>query len=155
MQSDSSPTLTLSIWKDFVPRRALALPGEEGGQLLTSESGLQEEVYSWRLREDAFAGISDHDTRMNLHDRLVERLDVSKPPCERRMAVLEEFVNAAEAKIESGAAACARSESESDRDSDDDDRSRIDINPLLALTMHLRWLLSCFENRPGISVSVR
>ena len=155
MQSDSSPKLTLSIWRDFVPPRLLALTGEEGRQLLDSESGLQEEVYSWRPREDVFAGISDDATRMDLHDRLVGRLDVSKPPGERRMAVLEDFVRAAEAAIDSGAATCAPSESGSDEDFDDDERSRIDINPLLALTMHLRWLLDCFENRPGISVSVR
>ena len=154
MQSDSSPKLTLSIWRDFVPPRLLALPGEEGRQLLDSESGLQEEVYSWRPREDVFAGISDDATRMDLHDRLVGRLDVSKPPGERRMAVLEDFVRAAEAAIDAGDAAFAPSESESDEDPDDEGR-QVDTNPLLALTMHLRWLLACFGSRPGISVSVR
>ena len=138
-----------------MPSRVLAMPGEEGGQFLDSESGLQEEVYSWRPREDIFAGVSDDAIRMDLHSRLVEKLDVSKPPGERRMAVLEDFVNAAEAAIDSGAAACAPSLSESDEDSDDDKQSRIYINPLLALTMHLRWLLACFGNRPRISVSVR
>ncbi len=155
MQSDSSPRLTLSIWKDFVPQRVLALPGEEGRQLLDSESDLQEEIYSWRPREDVFAGISDDATRLDLHHRLVGKLDVSNSPGERRMNVLEDFVTAAEAVIDSGAASCAPSQSESDEDSDDQERSRIDTNPLLALTMHLRWLLSCFGNRPGISVSVR
>ena len=71
------------------------------------------------------------------------------------MNVLEDFIIAAEAAIDSGVAACALSESESDEEFDDDERNRIDTNPLLALTMHLRWLLSCFGNRPGISVSVR
>lgn len=155
MQSDSSPRLTLSIWKDFVPPRVLALPGEEGRQLLDSESDLQEEIYSWRPREDVFAGISDDAIRLDLHHRLVGKLDVSKPPGERRMGVLEDFVTAAEAAIDTGVAACAPSVGESDDDPDDDERSHIDSNPLLALTMHLRWLLSCFGNRPGISVSVR
>ncbi len=71
------------------------------------------------------------------------------------MEVLKDFVIAAEAAIESGAAAYAPSDSGSDEDSDDNGISRININPLLALTMHLSWLLSCFGNRPGISVSVR
>ena len=154
MQSDSSPKLTLSIWRDFVPPRLLALPGEEGRQLLDSESGLQEEVYSWRPREDVFAGISDDATRMDLHDRLVGRLDVSKPPGERRIVVLEDFVRTAEAAIDAGDATFAPSESESDEDPDDEGR-QVDTNPLLALTMHLRWLLACFGGRPGISVSVR
>ena len=155
MQSDSSPRLTLSIWKDFVPQRVLALPGEEGRQLLDSESDLQEEIYSWRPREDVFAGVSDDATRLDLRHRLVGKLDVSNPPGERRMIVLEDFVNAAEAAIESGVAASAPSQTESDEDSDDEERSRIDTDPLLALTIHLRWLLSCFGSRPGISVSVR
>ena len=154
MQSDSSPKLTLSIWRDFVPPRLLALPGEEDRQLLDSESGLQEEVYSWRPREDVFAGISDDATRMDLHDRLVGRLDVSKPPGERRMAVLEDFVRAAEVAIDAGDAAFAPGESESAEDPDDEGRP-VDTNPLLALTTHLRWLLTCFGSRPGISVSVR
>ena len=86
-----------------MPTRPLALPDDEGWQLLDSESGLQEEVYTWRLREDVLAGVSDDRIRMDLHDRLVERLDDSKPPKERRLALLAEFVEAAEAAIGSGA----------------------------------------------------
>ena len=155
VRSDPGAKLTLSIWRDFVPARPLALPDDEGRQLLDSESGLQEEVYSWRLREDVFAVISDDATRMGLRERLVGRLNDSKPPAERRLAVLEDFVQAAEAAIDSGAAACALGESGSDEDPGDDERSQVEINPLLALTMHLRWLLACFGHRPGISVSVR
>ena len=63
VRSDPGAKLTLSIWRDFTPARPLALPDDEGRQLLDSESGLQEEVYSWRLREDVFAVISDDETR--------------------------------------------------------------------------------------------
>ena len=138
-----------------MPTRPLALPDDEGWQLLDSESGLQEEVYTWRLREDIFAGISNDRTRKDLHDRLVERLDDSKPPKERRLVLLKDFVEAAEAAIDSGAAAYSPSESRTAEDPDDEDQSQVEINSLLALTMHLRWLLACFGNRPGISVSVR
>ncbi len=155
MQGNSSPRLTLSVWKDFVPPRILALPDEEGGRFLDSKSDLQEEIYSWRPHEDVFAGISDNNIRLALHRQLIERLDVSKSPGERRMTALEDFVTAAEDAIVSGAVASVPSESESDDDFTGDKQIRIDINPLLALTLHLRWLLSCFGNRPGISVSVR
>ena len=138
-----------------MPARPLALPDEEGWQLLDSESGLQEEVYSWRLREDAFAGITDDATRMELRDLLVGKLTDSKPPGERRLTVLKDFVKAAEAAIDSGVSASSPSGSQSDEDLDDGDRSQIELNPLLALTMHLKWLIACFGNRPGISVSVR
>ena len=138
-----------------MPARPLALPDEEGWQLLDSESGLQEEIYSWRLREDAFAGITDDATRMELRDLLVGKLADSKPPGERRLTVLKDFVKAAEAAIDSGVAASSPSGSQSDGDPDAGDRSQIELNPLLALTTHLKWLIACFGNRPGISVSVR
>lgn len=138
-----------------MPARPLALRDDEGRQLLDSESGLQEEVYSWRLREDAFAGIADEATRTELRDFLVGRLDDSKPPGERRLTVLKDFVKAAEAAIDSGAAASSPSGSQAGEDPDDGDRSQVELNTLLALTMHLKWLIACFGNRPGISVSVR
>lgn len=153
MDGDSGVSLTLSIWRDFMPTRPLALPDDEGGQLLDSESGLQEEVYSWQLREDAFAGVSDNATRMDLRDRLLGRLADFKPPSERRLSVLEEFVKAAEASIDSGGATFAPSGSRPTDDSDD--KIQVELNPLLALTTHLKWILACFGNRPGISVSVR
>ena len=153
MNADSGVSLTLSIWRDFMPTRPLALPDDEGWQLLDSESGLQEEVYSWPLREDAFAGVSDDATRMDLRERLLERLADSKLPNERRLSVLEEFVETAEASIHSGASTFAPSGSGSNDDSDD--KNQVELNPLLALTTHLKWILACFRNRPGISVSVR
>ena len=153
MDGESGVSLTLSIWRDFMPTRPLALPDDEGWQLLDSESGLQEEVYSWQLREDAFAGVSDYTDRMDLRDRLLGRLANSKPPNERRLSVLEEFVEAAEASIASGSATFAPSGSRSNDDADDE--SQVELNPLLALTMHLKWVLACFGNRPGVSVSVR
>lgn len=153
MDGDSGVNLTLSIWRDFMPARPLTLPGDEGWQLLDSKSGLQEEVYSWQLREDAFAGVSDDATRTDLRDRLLGRLAYSRPPAERRLSVLEEFVKAAEASIASGSATFAPSGSRPDDDSAD--KIQIEANPLLALTTHLKWILACFRNRPGISVSVR
>lgn len=153
MDGDSGVKLTLSIWRDFMPTRPLALPDDEGWQLLDSQSGLQEEVYSWQLREDVFAGVSDDAARTDLRDRLLGRLADSRPPAERRLSVLEEFVKAAEASIASGSATSAPSGSRSDDDSNDE--IQVALNPLLALTMHLKWVHACFRNRPGISVSVR
>lgn len=138
-----------------MPSRPLVLPGE-ASQLLDSESGLQEEIYSWRLREDVFAGISDEKTRKKLRTRLIEKLADSQPPSERCLAVLKEFVEAAEEAIKSddGVVPTLR-ESLSDEDHDNGNQSAVGINALHALTMHLKWLLACFENQPGITVSVR
>ncbi|MCY3839720.1 MAG: hypothetical protein OXH09_13885 [Gammaproteobacteria bacterium] len=152
MPSDEpSVSLTLSIWRDFVPSRTLALRLDVHPQLLDAESGLLEEVYTWRLREDAFAGIADDQTRLDLHDRLVRALDVAKPPDERRLGVLADFVSAAEAAVTAQSVSWTPIHGLSS----DDQSTPIEFNALLALTVHLKWLLACFGNRPGMSVSIR
>ena len=155
MGPDPGTKLTLSIWRDFVPARPLTLPGEEGSQLLDSESGLQEEVYHWRLREDVFAGITDDRVRSDLHEGFVGKLGDSKRPAERRLPVLASFVAAAETAIESGVVVAVPAESGSTSSSDAEDPNPAGIRSLLALIIHLKWILACFRNRPGISVSVR
>ena len=153
MTVDTSVKLRLSIWRDFVPRRTLALPNDEDGvhQVLTSESSLQEEVYSWHLREDPFAGIPDDEIRRRLRASLLQPLEASRPPSERRLAVLDDFVVEAEKAIAAGDAGFAPSQ---DPSSDDQDAPG-EVHALLALTLHLKWLSRCFANRPGISVSIR
>ena len=136
MYNDSG-IATLSIWRDFMPARPLALSDEDGRQLLDSESGLQEEVYSWPLLEPALNGIVDEETRSDLHDRLFRRLDASKPPCERRLAVLEDFVKAAEAVIDGGGVACTPSESRSVEEPDGADEEGAKSNSTLCL--HWRY----------------
>ena len=155
MRTDPGAKLTLTIWREFVPSRPLTLPDDEGSRLLDSESGLQEEVYHWRLREDVFAGITDDAVRSDLHERFVGRLSDVKGPSDRRLDVLAEFISAAETAIESGVVLPAPVESSSDLDTDAEDSNPVNISALLALTIHLKWILACFSNRPGISVSVR
>ncbi len=155
MLGNSNIKWTLTIWRDFLPARPLALPSDQGNRVLDSDSGLQEQVYSWRMREDAFAGIPDEETRKGLHDRLLSALDDSKSPADRRLGVLEGFVQEAESLIKAGKVSWSPSQSRSDEDADHEDGSQVQINSLLALTTHLKWILACFGDRPGISVLVR
>lgn len=150
---EPSVTLTLSIWRDFAPRRTLALRVDEHAQLLDAESELQQEVYRWRLREDAFAGIADDQTRLALHDRLVRALDSAKPPNERRLEVVADFVGVAEAAMATQSVSWTPVHGLSSELSDDE--VPIEFNALLALTVHLKWLLACFGHQPGMSVSIR
>ena len=106
---------------------------------------MQAEVYSWPLQQDALAGISKDDVRNRLREFL-DRLDVSRPPAERSLAVLGEFVAAAEEAIEAGNAASVPWES---------GHTTVDLDPLLTLVLHLKWLIRCFKDRPGTSVSIR
>lgn len=142
-------SLTFSIWRDFAPPRPLALSETEGERALDAEAGLREEVYRWRLREDALAGISDDSVRKRLQECL-RRLDGSQPLNERHPGRLGEFVDIAEQAIEDGSVDLATSQSALGGDDAD-----VAINVLLSLTWRLKWILACFADRPGISVLVR
>lgn len=136
----------LSIWRDYTPTHPVALRGYEAGfQVVTSEHSLQAEVYSWPLRPDHLAGIADEKIRNHLQ-ALIEKLDVSRPPVERPLAALDDFVAAAEKVIEENKAIPVPWNS---------GEMTVVINPLLALVLHLKWLVRCFKDRPGISVSIR
>ena len=146
MATETSIQFRLSIWRDYVPPRPVALRGEQTGfQVVTSGHHLQAEVYSWPLQQDHFAGISKEEIRDRLQN-LLDGLEVSRPPAERSLAVLGDFVAAAEKAIDEGEAVSIPWDS--------GDMS-VEINPLLALVLHLKWLIRCFKDRPGISVSIR
>ena len=151
-----SVEFTLSIWRDFVPPRRVALSTDEAGpQVFDGNSSLQEQVYSWPVREDVFAGIPHLDTRQDLRERLFDRLADSRSPAERRLSVLQEFVDASQRAIDDGEVSASPSQSRVIEDLEANESDPIQLNSLLALTNHLRWIISCFGDRPGISVSVR
>lgn len=136
----------LSIWKDYEPPHRVALGGEQMDfQVVTSEHRLQAEVYSWPLRQDYLAGILNDEVRHRLQELLAE-LNVSRPPADRSLAVLRDFVAAAEKAVEDGEAVSVPG------DSGD---ASVPINPLLSLVLHLKWIIRCFRDHPGISVSIR
>ena len=147
MSPDPNVQFHLSIWKDYSPPHKVALRSEQTGvQVVTPEHGLQAEVYSWPLRTDVWAGIPNDEVRRRLVDKLLERLEVTLPPAERSLAVLGDFIAAAERAIANGDAGLVPVEVGDEA---------VEINPLLALVLHLKWLIRCFADRPGISVSIR
>ncbi len=125
-------------------------PKQEDYQVIYPDN-LQEEVYSWATSEDPLVGISNDSVRQQLRDYLFDRLEASRPPSERGIDVLRELVTIAEKAIESGKTEWTTSQSRPDDGEDIADQ----VNSLLALTLHLKWLVGCFADRPGISVSVR
>ena len=142
----TSAQFHLSIWRDYAPPYRVALRGEQTGfQVVSTEHRLQAEVYSWPLPLDHFSGISKEEIRNRLQERLDE-LEVSRPPADRSLDVLGDFVAAAEEAIEDGEAVSVPWSS---------GETTVEINPLLALVLHLKWLIRCLKDRPGISVSVR
>lgn len=149
-----SPPFKLSLWKDYVPQRTLiATQVEENGQepKVIPQENLQEEIYSWHTFEDPFGGVTDAKLRERLHHALVKRLNPSLPPSQRRIDVLKDFVQLAEKAIVDHKVEWALGHGTSHHN----DSVVEPLNSLLALKLHVDWLLVCFAARPGISVSVR
>ena len=147
MSPDPNVQFHFSIWRDYSPPYKIAL---RGGQtevhVVTPEHGLQAEVYSWPLRTDVWAGIPNDEVRRRLVDKLRERLNVTLPPAERSLAVLGDFIADAEQAIANGDAGFVPVPAGD---------ATVELNPLLALVLHLKWIIRCFADRPGISVSIR
>lgn len=153
MISESSVKLKLSVWRDFIPSRALVMHKghEDDHQVLTADSDLQQEVYCWQMREDPFDGVSEEAVRLKLRELLFDRFDASLPPSERRFSRIQAFIDAASSAIDNGEAEWTISQ---DAPVDDEDNP-YRLNPLLALKLHLQWLSGSFAEQPGISVSIR
>jgi hypothetical protein len=153
MTAESSIRLKISVWRDFAPSRSMLFraPGERDHWFLGGDSELQQEVFSWHMREDHFAGISDDTARRRLRDLLSERFDASRPPDERRFEELRDFLDEAAKIIDGGGAEWTGSQDAPAEDEDVPYR----LNPLLALRLHLEWLCAVFAGQPGVSVSIR
>ena len=146
MATEPNVLYRLSIWRDYAPPHPLALSVEPTGfQMVKPEHRLQAEVYSWPLQYDIFAGISKEEVRGRLQE-LLARFQASRPPGERSLCALNEFVTEAEKVIDEGDATPIRGEL---------GNATVESNPLLAFALHLKWIVRCFKDRPSISVSVR
>ncbi|GAA3714601.1 hypothetical protein GCM10022268_24150 [Sphingomonas cynarae] len=153
MGADTSAKLKLSVWRDFNPSRALIQWRQESSEvhLLSADRDLQQEVYSWQMKEDPFGGVPDDAIRANLHALLMERFASSKSPSDRRVDLLQDFISEAKRVVRDGQSEWTGSQAAPD----DDEDAPYMLNPLLALALHLDWLRASFSGQPGISVSIR
>lgn len=143
----------LSIWRNFAPTAPLAVQDAEASwRIVTPDSRLQEQVYSWPLPTDPFGGIDDEIVRDDLREALFDRLDVSLPPMQRGISVLGEFVERAEHAVREGHAGPLLTDPTPTAPST---HTPLEPNPLLALAVHLKWLVRCFGDRPNVSVTIR
>lgn len=143
----------LSIWRNFAPSAPLAVQDAAASwRIVTTDSKLQEEVYSWPLPTDPFGCIDEEGVRDDLREALFDRLDVSLPPEGRGIVVLREFVEKAERAVHEGHAGPLPANSASTAPST---HTPLEPNPLLALAVHLGWLVRCFGDRPNVSVTIR
>lgn len=153
MTLDSMVKLRLSIWRDFSPNRSLIYrqSADSEQHFLNGDSDLQQEIFSWQMREDPFSGISDPNVREELRSLLVDEFEPSRPPSERKVGALQRFLGVAASVVDRGEAEWAASQDAPI----DDEEAPYRLNPLLAFKNHLDWLVHCFADEPGVSVSIR
>ncbi|MCJ8237801.1 hypothetical protein [Peteryoungia algae] len=150
MAYDNLAKLRVSIWKDYTPPRSLMIHQDHGKQL-GGDDILQQEVYSWSMREDPFGGVADEALRNELRELLVVPFQPSNPPSQRRISKMEPFLLKAEEAIQNGVTEWTVSL----EGAGDDDDFPARVNPLLALNLQLKWLVRSFGHQPGVSVAIR
>lgn len=145
-----SSKIKVAIWREFAPPATLIRHSEASvHEVLGPSAGLHEEIYVWRMGEDPFGGILDPGLRDSLKTQLTDTLSVSASPASRTIESLRAFVTEAEKALKSGRVEWSGSQSSSD---DEDQRQ---INALLSLVIHLRWLVEVYEKQPNVSVTVQ
>ena len=158
-RATESSTFKVSIWTPFVPQTALlksatvAASGSDPptvSELIEDSTDLQKEAFSWRMLEDAFAGIINLLERERLTKLLSETMATDIHPHHRSVASLRAFVDDAKRVLASGGVEWSGSQSPP---SEDDEALR--LNTLLALVNHLSWLIAVFEDQPNVSVTIR
>lgn len=145
--------LRVTIWQPYFAGCMLAFPrvGESEFDLLDGDAELQKEVFTWPLQEDVWAGIVSYEVRDNLQSRFGNDFQPSRPPSERTMQKLAEFVTEVEKALTPGMSEWSVAESGAAEFSS----MSFMINGLSALHNQLSWLLDMFRDLPGASVSVR
>lgn len=153
MPAESIVKLKLSVWRDFAPGRPLSLwRGDQNGQqVISGESEIQQEIFSWQMREDPFDGVLEEEDRARLRAALLDRFEPSSHPSDRRVERLDEFVGEVDRILNGERAEWTISLDPPQEDEDAPYR----LNPLLALRNQIEWLIGSFGGIPGLSVSVR
>lgn len=153
MSAESVVKLKLSVWRDFAPGRPLSLwRGDQNTQeIISRDSEIQQEIFSWQMREDPFDGVLDEEDRARLRAVLLDRFEPSSKPSDRRVERLDEFIGEANRILDGGKAEWTISLDPPQEDEDAPYR----LNPLLALRNQIEWLIGSFGGIPGLSVSVR
>jgi hypothetical protein len=153
VSAESIVKLKLSVWRDFAPGRPLSLwRGDQNEQqVISGDSEIQQEIFSWQMREDPFDGVLEEEDRARLRAVLLDRFEPSSNPSDRRVERLDEFVVEADRILDGGNAEWTISLDPPQEDEDAPYR----LNPLLALRNQIEWLISSFGGIPGLSVSVR
>lgn len=150
---DIQSKFRVTVWQPYFAGCMLAFPRDGAAEydLLGGDFELQREVFTWPLHEDVWAGISEHEIRVALHQSFVNDFQATRPPHERGMAKLASFVESVGEALQLRKSEWSVAESGAAEFSN----TSLMINGLSAFYNQLKWMLDMFRDLPGASVSVR
>ena len=148
--------LRLDVWRPARPDRRLVYAEQDGDDSSAKElqeDRLHEQAFSWKLKGDVWMSLADTDEARKIKDALTTRFSCSLSPEKRGFAEMKAIVTDIEAylTIEDN----RQWQSWDQPISDDDPESIYQVQPLLSLYHHLKWICEVFQDIPGASVTVR
>jgi len=142
----------LDIWRPARPDRQLFYAGRDDDKLSVielHEDHLHEQAYSWNIREDVWSD----KAASRIRDMLTTDFDCSLPPEIRSFNKMKDVVSELGNYLVDESKRQWQSCLQPVRQ--DDPNNVFQIQPLLSLYHHLKWLCEVFCNVPGASVTVR
>lgn len=149
---NESPQFKISFWRDYAPETKLLFSNQslpKPHEFVDKNSGLQKEVYSWPMLEEAFGVIEDSLKRKRLTEAL-RRMQIDSNPNQHSLEVLKSFVEEARQILSTVDLDWITSQNQLPGE---EENGR--LNPLLALVNHLSWLLVVYDNQPNTAVRVK
>lgn len=134
-----------------MPDRQLAFVGSEAASvsLVGPDIQLQQEAFTWLVKEDIWGGVIDSSARQNLSQRLQSEFEPVLPPSQRTM---EQF----NTLLMDIAQILGKVEwSDSGQQLEEDGDNPVRLNALLSFYLQASWIYEIFKDSPGASVAIR
>ena len=151
MLTDTSAGLRITVWRPYTPDRPLTIRvgTDDTISAVGPDMQLQQEAFTWQVKEDVWGGLADSELRQQLSQKLITDFEPVLPPTQRGMTKLGALLG------ELDDAKSAAEWSSSGQQLHDDGETAVRLNSLVAFLSQLTWLYDVFRDVPGASVSVR
>lgn len=143
----------LDVWKPARLDKQLAYGEETVVRELHAEH-LHEQVYSWKLKGDVWTALSGDDVGDKLKEDLISGFDCSLPPEDRDLSKMKSLIDRLVAFLHNETNRQWQTWPQSTNDDNDQD-CLYQVQPLLALCQHLKWIYDIFQDVPGASITIR
>lgn len=148
--------LRLEIWRPARPDRRLIYENQDGrdwGVNELQDNRLHEQAYSWKLRGDVWTSLGMDDAGRRIKEAITNGFEFSLRPEERGISKLKSIVDDFRDYLKDEKH--RQWQSWEQPITDDNPNDTYQIQPLLSLHHHLKWLCDVFKDIPGASVTIR